>query len=205
MEQPKILVGCPTSKHKEYCLEKYAESVKSLQVLYQKVTKYLWLLAFPVATGGIILSKEIIGLIYKEQFNNSVLALQILMLAMLFIFVNYFIGNDPEKWRTNIPTYRAVLYKEVYPGIDIKFYGSNRQMEYDIIVKPGADPSKVQLAYDGIEGLKITEKEVQFIDQIRYFRNMILYYGKSFDEVYKKVDREKVIFMAVPPLIPYCP
>ena len=71
--------------------------------------------------------------------------------------VNYFIGNDPKKWQTNIPTYRAVLYKEVYPGIDIKFYGNNRQMEYDIIVKPGADPSKVQLAYDGIEGLRITE------------------------------------------------
>src|SRR3990167_6741722 len=71
--------------------------------------------------------------------------------------VNYFVGNDPKKWRTNIPTYRAVLYKEVYPGIDIKFYGNNRQMEYDIIVKPGADPSKVQLAYEGIEGLEITE------------------------------------------------
>ncbi len=71
--------------------------------------------------------------------------------------VNYFIGNDPKKWRTNVPTYRAVLYKEVYPGIDIKFYGNNRQMEYDIIVKPGADPSKVQLAYDGIEDLRITE------------------------------------------------
>ncbi len=71
--------------------------------------------------------------------------------------VNYFIGKDPEKWRTNIPTYRAVVYKEVYPGIDIKFYGNNRQMEYDIIVKPGADPSKVQLAYDGIEGLSVAE------------------------------------------------
>ncbi len=71
--------------------------------------------------------------------------------------VNYFIGKDPEKWRTNIPTYKAVVYKEVYPGIDIKFYGNNRQMEYDIIIKPGADPSKVQLAYDGIEGLRITE------------------------------------------------
>ena len=71
--------------------------------------------------------------------------------------VNYFIGKDPKKWRTNIATYRAILYKEVYPGIDIKFYGSNCQMEYDIIVKPGADPSKVQLAYDGIEGLRITE------------------------------------------------
>ncbi len=71
--------------------------------------------------------------------------------------VNYFIGKDPEKWRTNVPTYKAVLYKEVYPGIDIKFYGNNRQMEYDIIVKPGADPNKVKFSYDGIKDLKITE------------------------------------------------
>ena len=71
--------------------------------------------------------------------------------------VNYFIGSDPKKWRTNVPTYRAVVYKEVYPGIDIKFYGSNRQMEYDIIVKPGADPSKVKFAYEGIEGMKVAE------------------------------------------------
>ncbi len=71
--------------------------------------------------------------------------------------VNYFIGNDPNKWRTNIPTYRAVVYKEVYPGIDIKFYGNNRQMEYDVIVKSGADPNLVKLSYEGIEGLKVTE------------------------------------------------
>ncbi len=71
--------------------------------------------------------------------------------------VNYFVGNDPKKWRTSIPTYKAVLYKEVYPGIDIKFYGNNRQMEYDIIVKPGVDPAKVQFAYEGIEDLRITE------------------------------------------------
>jgi uncharacterized repeat protein (TIGR01451 family) len=71
--------------------------------------------------------------------------------------VNYFIGNDPKKWRMNIPTYQSVVYKEVYPGIDIKFYGNNRQMEYDIIVKPGADLSKVELAYEGVEKLEVTE------------------------------------------------
>ena len=72
--------------------------------------------------------------------------------------VNYFIGNDPENWRTSIPTYQAVVYKEVYHGIDIKFYGNNRQMEYDIIVKPGGDPSKVKFAYEGIKGLRVTEE-----------------------------------------------
>ncbi|MBI2471164.1 MAG: SBBP repeat-containing protein [Planctomycetes bacterium] len=71
--------------------------------------------------------------------------------------VNYFIGNQPEKWRTNIPTYGAVVYKEIYKGIDIKFYGNNRQLEYDIIVKPGADPSQVRFAYEGVEDLRMNE------------------------------------------------
>jgi len=71
--------------------------------------------------------------------------------------VNYFVGNDPKQWKANVPTYQAVVYQEIYPGIDMKFYGNNRQLEYDIIVKPGADPSKVKLAYEGIEGLRVTE------------------------------------------------
>jgi hypothetical protein len=70
---------------------------------------------------------------------------------------NYLIGRDPGKWRTQIPTYQAVIYQEIYPGIDIKFYGNNRQMEYDILVEPKADPSKIALAYEGIENLRVTE------------------------------------------------
>jgi hypothetical protein len=72
--------------------------------------------------------------------------------------VNYFIGNDPNKWKTDLSTYKAVVYEELYPGIDIRFYGNNRQLEYDIIVKPGADPSMVRMAWEGIEGLKITKE-----------------------------------------------
>ncbi|MBV6518478.1 MAG: hypothetical protein E3K33_00975 [Candidatus Brocadia sp.] len=71
--------------------------------------------------------------------------------------VNYFIGNDPKKWKTNVPAYESVVYKGVYDGIDMKFYGNNRQMEYDIIVQPGASPSRVQLSYEGIEGLTVAE------------------------------------------------
>lgn len=71
--------------------------------------------------------------------------------------VNYFVGNDSKKWKTNIATYKAVVYKELYKDIDMKFYGNNSQLEYDIVVKPGADPSKVKLSYEGIKGLKVTE------------------------------------------------
>jgi len=72
--------------------------------------------------------------------------------------VNYLIGNDPEKWKTNIPTYQDVIYKDIYKNIDMKFYGNNHQLEYDIIVKPGANPSHIKLAYEGIEDLRVTDE-----------------------------------------------
>src|SRR5581483_6441136 len=53
---------------------------------------------------------------------------------------NYFIGNDPRKWRTNIPLYGKVLAKNVYPGIDMVYYGRQGKLEYDFVVNPGADP-----------------------------------------------------------------
>ena len=70
--------------------------------------------------------------------------------------VNYILGNDPTNWKINIPTYGAILYKNVYPGIDMKFYGTNNQLEYDIIVSPQADPSKVLLSYQGVKKLSLS-------------------------------------------------
>jgi len=70
--------------------------------------------------------------------------------------VAYFIGNDPNAWQTDIPTYAGVLYREAFTGIDLKFYGNNKNLEYDIIVRPGADPDRVRFAYQGVEHLEIT-------------------------------------------------
>ena len=70
--------------------------------------------------------------------------------------VNYFPGNDPTKWRTDIPTYGAVAYRDAYPGIDLKFYGNGRELEYDIIARPGADYRQVKFRYTGIKALQVT-------------------------------------------------
>ena len=72
--------------------------------------------------------------------------------------VNYFIGKDPDKWQTNVPTYRSIVYRKVYPGIDLKFYGSNERLEYDVIVNAGADPSQVKFGYSGIHDLSVTNE-----------------------------------------------
>jgi len=58
---------------------------------------------------------------------------------------NYFIGTDPTKWRTNVPTYAKVKYEAVYPGIDLVYYGRQRQLEYDFVVRPGANPKTIGL------------------------------------------------------------
>lgn len=69
---------------------------------------------------------------------------------------NYFAGSDPAKWRTSIPSYARVRYEQVYPGIDMVYYGDQRQLEYDFVVAPGADPSLIQMAFKGIAGYEIT-------------------------------------------------
>ena len=68
---------------------------------------------------------------------------------------NYFLGNDPSQWRTNVPHYAKVQYKDVYPGVDLVYYGNQRQLEYDLVVEPGADPDAITLSFEGVESLRI--------------------------------------------------
>ncbi len=69
--------------------------------------------------------------------------------------VNYYRGNDRTKWHRDVPTYRRVRYAEVYRGIDLAYYGDRGTFEFDFDLKPGADASKVALAFDGIEGAEV--------------------------------------------------
>jgi hypothetical protein len=69
--------------------------------------------------------------------------------------VNYFKGNDPSKWQAGIQTSKAVLYKGVYEDIDLKVYGIEKQVEYDWIVKPGADPRQISFKYEHVSNTRI--------------------------------------------------
>jgi hypothetical protein len=70
--------------------------------------------------------------------------------------VNYFIGNDPDKWHANIPTFGRVRYGSIYDGIDLVYYGNaHRQLEYDFVVKPGADAAQVGLSFEGADSVAV--------------------------------------------------
>jgi len=68
---------------------------------------------------------------------------------------NYFLGNDPSQWRTNIPQFRRVAYRDLYRGVDLDFYGRQGRLEYDFEVNPGADPNQIALEFQGAKHLEV--------------------------------------------------
>src|SRR5205823_5352041 len=68
---------------------------------------------------------------------------------------NYLIGNDAKSWRTGIANYAQVEYDSIYPGIDLVYYGNQRQLEYDFTVAPGSDPRAIRFAMSGADAITI--------------------------------------------------
>jgi YVTN family beta-propeller protein len=67
---------------------------------------------------------------------------------------HYLIGSNREGWHTGIPQFGKVLYRNIYPGIDLAYYGTRGRIEQDFIVAPGADPGVIRLSFEGL-GLRL--------------------------------------------------
>jgi hypothetical protein len=68
---------------------------------------------------------------------------------------NYFIGNNPRKWVTDVPQYRQVRFRGVYPGIDLVYYGNRQKVEYDFIVGAGVDPARIGMSWEGADSVTL--------------------------------------------------
>ena len=111
------------------------------------------------------------GAVGSERFDHEPDSIETMMIKASFVDANpdapikgihamdykcnYFIGNDPNEWHTDVPNYSAIVYEDIYTGIDLKYYGNGQQMEYDFIVSPGADFSQIQIQYEGAESISI--------------------------------------------------
>ena len=67
--------------------------------------------------------------------------------------VNYYVGSDPKNWQTGVKQYSTVSYRDVYPGVNMVFHGAQRQLEFDFVVSPGADPKAIALSFKGARKL----------------------------------------------------
>ena len=71
--------------------------------------------------------------------------------------VSYFKGPE-EQWKTSLPTFNAIVYRDLWPGIDLEYSGTANQLKYTFVVKPGADPGQIRLAYRGATEVKTTDR-----------------------------------------------
>ncbi len=112
-------------------------------------------LTFDAAHEDVRRAQDVETMMIKANFVGSNPNPRMVGEDMLEYKCNYFLGNDPAKWRTDVPNYSAIVYEDVYPGIDLKYYGNGKQMEYDFIVSPGADPSQIMVRYEGAKSLSV--------------------------------------------------
>ena len=97
---------------------------------------------------------------YKVNFEGASDGVEIIPEKMQESYNNYFIGNDPSKWAGNCKIYRGITYRNMYPGIDVRYYSENGTLKYDIIVNPGANPNNIVMKYDGADKLSIKNNQL---------------------------------------------
>jgi hypothetical protein len=95
------------------------------------------------------------GILVKAAFLGSNPDVQVLGEHRLGYNNNYFYGSDQSRWHTDVLNYSAIVYKELYPGIDLRYLGNGQALKYDFIVKPGADISSIKIKYDGVNNLSV--------------------------------------------------
>ncbi|HEX8812863.1 MAG TPA: SBBP repeat-containing protein, partial [Terracidiphilus sp.] len=71
--------------------------------------------------------------------------------------MNYFLGNDSSKWRSNISLYGRVTYRNIYPGVNLAFHGAGKDLEFDYVVSAGADASPIAVSFEGAESMRTDE------------------------------------------------
>ncbi|MDQ2862209.1 MAG: hypothetical protein M3R50_00920, partial [Bacteroidota bacterium] len=107
---------------------------------------------------------------------------------------NYFIGKDPSKWASNCKIYKGVTYKDVYPGIDVRYYsdaGSN--LKYDFIVHPGADVNKIAMQYKGADKIGVKNRQLIISTSLGDNKELSPYTYQVVDNVRQELDCKYVV------------
>ena len=94
---------------------------------------------------------------YEVSFLNADASAEAVAEKPLSGVSNYFIGNDKSKWAAGCRSFTTITYHNIYKNIDLRYYSDNGNLKYDLIVKPGADISKLALKYDGLDNISLNK------------------------------------------------
>ncbi len=111
--------------------------------------------------------------VYQVEFLNSSEQVEIQGDKSLDTYNNYFIGNDSSRWKSNCKIYQAIIYKNIYPNIDMRYYTENNQLKYDLVVHPGGNPDNIVMKYRGADKLMVKAAQVTIHTSVGDVKEMI--------------------------------
>jgi hypothetical protein len=97
---------------------------------------------------------------------------------------SYLFGSDPAQWQVGVSNYKAVRYEEIYPGIDLVFYGKGRDLEYDFVVEPGISPENIRFRFEGVESIRLVDGDLVLSSDYGEIRHLA-------PHIYQKLDGGK--------------
>jgi len=125
---------------------------------------------------------------YQVEFLNSSDQSEINGDKALNTYNNYFVGNDASKWQSNCKVFQAVVYKNIYPNIDLRYYTDNGQLKYDLVVHPGGNPDNIILKYKGASKLIVKSGQITVHTSVGDVKEMIPHAYQFSNEGNKDVE-----------------
>ena len=136
---------------------------------------------------------------YAVNFLNMNENTEIIPDKPLDSYNNYFIGSDSTMWARNCRIYQGITYKNIYPGIDLRYYTDNGKLKYDLIVHPGADPNRIAMQYEGVDGLSVNNNRLLLKTSVGEVKEMEPYSyqagnnGREVINVKYRVSKENIV------------
>ncbi len=130
---------------------------------------------------------------YKVKFLGASAKIQSYPDKELPTYNNYFIGNDPAAWAGNCKLYQAITYKDVYPGIDVRYYSNAGKLKYDFIVHPGGNVSAIAMQYDGPSDIFVKDKELNIVTPVGVVKELYPYSYQTASGQRQELDCKYVV------------
>ena len=141
------------------------------------------------------LSKPLIfhSFAYKVKFLGSAEKIQSAPEKAFPTYNNYFIGNKPSSWATDCKLFQAIIYKNVYPNIDVHYYSEAGKLKYDFIIHPGGNISSIAMQYDGPSDVYVKDKELNIVTSVGVVKEQYPYSYQSGLVDRKELDCKYVV------------
>lgn len=130
---------------------------------------------------------------YNVDFIGASPGMQVIPDKVIPAYNNYFIGNDPSRWGSECRIYQAITLREVYPGVDVRYYTDNGRLKYDIIARPGADISRIALKYEGVDKIQVKNRELVVSTSVGDLRESSPYTYQSDGKQRKEINAKYVV------------